>query len=266
MGPLQQEAGLTIIEADLEDTGWYREVLAGHQCCIHAALIWGDLKSEIEGRDASITSQLFESAGLAKVQRAIYVSSLAVHRPWNGVVTERNGFSTTSLYGATKAAGELFFRAACARHEISGVVMRPGPVVGRPAFSGGSIRTPRQLEHIIDQLRRHLPITVDAGSTVQFCDVRALAGMLVKLSSLAEAEPTYLGVDEKFFQWTEIAQQVLAALSSKSEVTVKATDENASCIHFQSDYASSLLDQVPDTQASLFEHIKLLSEDRGACL
>lgn len=265
MGALQEEAGLRIIEADLEDQGWYEDVLAGHQCCIHAALIWGNPDSEMEGRDATITARFFESVGMAKVRRAIYLSSLAVHRPSQGLVTERNAFTTTSLYGATKAAGELFFRAACARHEISGVVVRPGPVLGRPAYSGGSLRTPQQLEQFVDLARRGLPLTVNAGSSVQFCDVHALTRLLVKLTREAAPEATYLCVDEKSFQWEDIARHVVDVLSSQSQVTVKEANEDQAPMHFRSNHAASLPDVMADSTTSLSEHIRSLVEAPQAC-
>ena len=69
------EARLDIVKADLEEDGWSGTVLPGHDVCIHAALIWGDLSAELEARDVAITSKLFDAAGNAGLKRGIFLSS-----------------------------------------------------------------------------------------------------------------------------------------------------------------------------------------------
>lgn len=74
----------------------------------------------------AVTAKLFEAAGRAGLKRSIYISSAAVHRLFAGEMSEEDGFGAADIYGATKGAGELFLRAACARHQMTGVVVRPG--------------------------------------------------------------------------------------------------------------------------------------------
>lgn len=258
--PLQNHEALTVVEADLEEPGWYDEVLPGHECCIHVALVWGDEERELEGYDSFITARFFEAVGRAGVRRAIYLSSMAVHRTSKGNVTEDQGFTTSELYGATKAAGELFFRAACARHGVSGVVVRPGPVVGRPAFGGGSFRSPRQFETFIELAKNGDSITVKADSKTQFTDVHVLVRLIVKLVSLKGPEGAYFCVGEKAHLWADLARYIVEVLHSNSEILSETPEEAIVPVHFQTDRLRSLLGEVPDPDASLYEHIDYLIE------
>ncbi|MFO0579673.1 MAG: NAD-dependent epimerase/dehydratase family protein [Polyangia bacterium] len=103
---------------------------------MHAALIWGEPGSELELRDTAVAAKLFEAAGQAVVGRCLFISSVAVHHPFTAEIREEDRLSSTDLYGATKAAGELFLRAACAEHGMTGGI-HPGPPasppLGRPA-------------------------------------------------------------------------------------------------------------------------------------
>src|SRR5262245_10375167 len=141
LGPFAPHPRLSVVETDLEHEARIAQVLPGHNVCVHAALIWGDPGSELELRDTAVAAKLFDAAGRVGLTRCIYISSAAVHRPFSNEMCEDDCLSTTDLYGATKAAGELFLRAACAGYEMTGVVVRPGPVVGPPAFAGGSFRS-----------------------------------------------------------------------------------------------------------------------------
>lgn len=105
LGPLGLNPRLRVVEADLEDQACMDDLLVGHEVCIHAALIWGAPGSELEVRDVATAAKLFDSSARVGLNRCIYMSSVAVHRPFSGAMSERDGLSVTDLYGATKAAG-----------------------------------------------------------------------------------------------------------------------------------------------------------------
>lgn len=255
LGPLLAHARLTAVEADLEDHQRYEAALAGHQCCVHAALVWGDEARELEGLDAVITAKLAEAIGKAGVQRAIYLSSLAVHRGSQGMVTEDQAFTTRELYGATKAAGELFLRAACARHGTSCVVVRPGPVVGRPAFEGGALRSPRQLEALIERAQSGAPLIIQAQSKAQLSDVHTLAKTIVALTQAPCPEDAYLCVGAAAILWEDIARYIITATGSDSELRLEPPAAPLPSVHFKTDRLAALLGEQPDSRAALFEHI-----------
>ena len=123
---------MQVVETDPKHDARIAPVLAGHDVCVHAALIWGEPGSEFEVRDTAVAAKLFDAAGRAGLTRCIYISSTAVHRPFAGGMEKEDCLRPADVYGATKAAGELFLRAACAPGRMTGVVLRPGPVVGPP--------------------------------------------------------------------------------------------------------------------------------------
>src|ERR1700760_746206 len=104
LGPFAPHPRVKIVETDLEDETRIAQALPGHTVCVHAALIWGNPGSELEMRDTAVAAKLFDAAGSNGLARCIYISSVAVHRPFSERMSEDNRLSTTDLYGATKAA------------------------------------------------------------------------------------------------------------------------------------------------------------------
>ena len=149
LGSFTRHSQLNVVETDLEDVARIARVLPGHDVCVHTAIVWGEPGDEFEVRDTAVAAKLFEAAGNAGLTRCLYLSSVAVHRPFVGEMSEDNGLSATDFYGATKAAGELFLRGACAEHKMTGVVVRPGPVVGLPAFADGSFRSDNRIAAMV---------------------------------------------------------------------------------------------------------------------
>lgn len=175
LGPFAQAEGIIVVEADLDETARVARALEGQEACVHAALLWGAPGEELEMRDAAASARLFDAAGRAGVSRCVYVSSVAVHRPFTAEMSEEDGLGATDLYGATKAAGELVLRAACAQHGMSGVVVRAGPIVGPPAFPGASFRTDRRLEAMVAAAVEGRQIEVTEGEGRQLSDVAVVA-------------------------------------------------------------------------------------------
>lgn len=175
LGPFLGRPLLKTIEIDLENTPSLESALDGHDVCIHAALAGSDPASELEMRDLAVAAKFFEAAGRAKLTRCIYLSSVAVHRPFTGAMQEEDALTTTVFYGATKAAGELFLHASCARHSMTGIVVRPGPVVGPPAFPEGAFGSHNRLPEMVNAAMANQPIEVLRGDGRQFIDVTSLA-------------------------------------------------------------------------------------------
>ena len=256
-GSFLENENLVIERLDLTDSKWYEEILSGHDCCIHLALIWGNYKQELEGYDSSITANFFEAAGVVGIKRAIYTSSTAVHRSSEGNISEDHKFTTKELYGATKAAGELFFRAACERHNVTGIVVRPGPVVGKPFYEDGYIRSPHMIENFRDLATKNQPITIRENAKTQFCDIHVLAKTIEILSGISEPKDTYFCVGEEAYLWKDLASYIAKRFHPNSKIIEDPINQTP-IVYFITDRLKSLLGELPDTKGTIYEHIDYL--------
>jgi nucleoside-diphosphate-sugar epimerase len=231
--------------------------------CIHAAIIWGDPSGELEGRDAAVTSKLFDAAGNAGLKRGIFLSSAAVHRPFAGEMSEEDWLSPTDLYGANKAAGELFLRAACARHQMTGIVVRPGPVVGLPVSGSSSCRSPNRLSEMVRAAAEGLPVEVVSREGRQFSDVSTLAKVVRILTRANNPLPTYICVDQQILTWEHIARIVVTCVGSSGGVRILPGDSRDPIPHFRTQRIESLLGGQCNAESALRDHIRYLARSMG---
>jgi UDP-glucose 4-epimerase len=255
LGPFARDPRVTVFEADLEDDARVAAAFPGHDVCVHAALIWGDPASEPEARDVAVTARVFDAAGRAGLKRAIYVSSTAVHRPFAGEMSEDDPLHPTEIYGATKAAGEHGLRAACARHGMTGIVVRPGPVVGPPAFPGGSFRTPDRISEMVRAAMAGHPIEVASGEGRQFSEVAIVARALRILTQKDGPHPTYVCVDRDDLSWERVAQVVIASANSPSRLSILPRDASEPVPRFRTQRIDSLLGGPSNAEGALREHV-----------
>lgn len=259
LGPFQHEPRLRIVAADLEEDAEVAGALAGQQICVHAALIWGDPGAELELRDTVFAAKLFDAAGRAGLTRCIFLSSASVHRPFTGEMTEDDCLSTTDFYGATKAAGELVLRAACAEHRMTGVVLRPGPVVGPPAFAGGSFRSDHRIAEMVTAATEGRPIEVERGEGRQLSDAATVATVTRLLTSIENPHPTYLCVAREVLTWEQIAQTVVECLDSPSRIDVLPRKASGPIPRFRTERIEELLGRPMDARDALVGHIQHLA-------
>jgi nucleoside-diphosphate-sugar epimerase len=261
LGPLSPHANLRVVEADLEDHAQISHALSGHDVLIHAALLWGDDPgSELQVRDVAVAAKLFDSSALAGLRRCIYLSSAAVHRPFRAEMSEADGLSATDMYGATKGAGELFLRAACAAHSMTGVVVRPGPVIGAPAFAGGAFRTDDRIAQMVAAAMENRPIVVPREHGRQFSDVCAVAQVIRVLTTLEAPLPAYICLDREVIAWESIAQLIVDTLGSASEVRVQPDAAPGAAPRFLTERIERLNGGPIPSQAALLAHIRHLAQ------
>lgn len=259
LGPYAHAPGASVVLADLEDEARVASALEDHDVCVHAALLWGEPGTELEMRDTAVAAKLFDAAGRAGVSRCIYVSSVAVHRPFSREMSEDDRVGATDLYGATKAAGELVLRAACAEHGMTGIVVRPGPVVGAPAFPGASFRSDHRLEAMVGAGVEGRAIEVSEGEGRQLSDVAMVARVVRRLARVDDPHPTYLCLEREPHTWEAIARTVVAELGSGSEVRVLDREAREPIPRFRTDRVDSLLGGPCDADAALVEHVRHLA-------
>ena len=259
LGPFARIPGLRIVTADLEQRETVARALEGQNVCVHAALLWGESGTELEMRDIAVAAKLFDDAGRAGVARCVFMSSTAVHRPFSLEMSEEDRLTTTDYYGANKAAGEVFLRAACAAHNMTGIVIRPGPVVGPPAFAGASFHSDHRIANMVSAAMRAYPLEVPGGDGRQLCDVATLAKLVHMLADLENPRPTYICVDSEVLSWERIAQQVVACVNSESEVRILPSKQEA-IPRFRPTLIEELLGGPMDSRHALVAHIQHLAQ------
>lgn len=259
LGPFVGAPGLRVVEAELEQGARVAQALEGHEVCVHAALIWGEPGTELELRDTAVAAKLFAAAGSAGAARCLFLSSTAVHRPFAGEMVEEDRLSPSDTYGATKAAGELFLRAACAEHRMTGVVVRPGPVVGPPAFAGGSFRSDNRVAAMVTAAVEGRRIDVVRGEGRQFTGVTTLARVIRLLACAADPHPTYVCVDREILTWERVAEMAVEATGSRSAVNVLEPVAPTPVPRFRTDLLEGLLGYPSDARNAMKAHIAHLA-------
>lgn len=258
LGPLARYPTLAVVEADLDGGCDLAPWLEGHDCCVHAAFIWGEPGSELQVRDVSVSARLFDACGAAGVTRCLLLSSVAVHRPFAAEMREDDPLLTSDYYGATKAASELFMRAACATYGMTGIVVRPGLVVGPPAFDGAAFRSDRRITAMVAQAREGAPVVVPAEPGRQFTDVRALVRVVRQLAVLPAPAPTYVCVDREVTEWATVAELIRATTGSRSELCLPEAPPDRSTPRFDTRRVEALVGAALDAREALARHVRCL--------
>lgn len=234
-------------------------LLRGHDILMHCALIWeAEPGSELSLQDVSVSAKLFNAAGRANVKRCIFISSAAVHRPFEGIMKEDDCLSTTDTYGATKAAGELFLRVACAEYPMKGISLRLGPVVGVPAFPETGFRSNNTLLEMMHMATKGQTIEIQEGDGRQWS---ALAVVLKTVCALIRNDspyPTYLCVDRNIMTWENIARLLVSELKSESQIHVLPSKVGPP--QFDTNRIENLLGVTTNAMPALLEHIRYLCQ------
>jgi len=255
LGRLAEHRAVTVFHADLRQEARVASAVGGQEVCVHAGLVWGAPSTELELLDTVAAAKLFDAAGKTGVSRSVLVSSTAVHRPFTTEMREDDALTTSDVYGATKAAAELFLWAACATHGMQGVVLRPGPIVGPPALPDGAFRSDRRIEVLVDAARRGEPLRMVEGERRQFVAAHDVARTVAVAIEAPEASGTYLCVDREFTSWESIARRAVELTESKSTVVTEVGPEGSANPRFNDSRLAALLGGPLDSRAAMEQHL-----------
>jgi UDP-glucose 4-epimerase len=189
---------VTLVEGSVEDVELLRDVMRGTDYAFHLAALWlyecvHEPRKALEANVVG-TYNVVETAHEAGIKKVVYSSSASVYG--NAVeepMTEEHPFHNRTMYGATKIAGEQFFRAFHEQHGLDYVGHRYMNIYGpRMDYQGTYVSV---IMKVLDRIDANLPPLIygDGSHTYDFVHVEDVARANI-LSLKAEATDTFFNI------------------------------------------------------------------------
>lgn len=213
--------GVTLARLDLADASSWAEPLAGAEVLVHVALGWGDTGPEMLHADTGPAVGLFEAARRAGVGRVIYTSSTAANGELDPTNAEDRQPRPTDLYGATKAATELYARAYARQQGLPIHVVRPGYVFGEPVVAGARSQPDGRFRAICQAVREGRPVRLVKHDGTQFLHAADLAEVYLRL--LDDPAPFTLryALSRDWVSWERIARWAMEAAGREAPLELE---------------------------------------------
>lgn len=126
---------------------------------VSGPMVANDRPRSIVDVNVSGSANLLETARTHRMRRLVFCSSLTVYgTTGDAPVTEDTPTAPTSVYAASKVAGEALVRAYAAEHGVDGIALRIGTVYGPGRRTACFVRT------MLDNARNRVPTTVPYGA------------------------------------------------------------------------------------------------------
>jgi len=203
--------GVSLARLDLGDPSSWGAPLAGADVLVHVALGWGDTGPEMLAADTAASVGLLEAARRAGVRRVVYTSSTAANGEMEPVNAEDRQPRPTDLYGATKAATEVFARAYARQQELPVHVVRPGYIFGEPVVAGARSQPDRRFRTICEAVRAGRPVRLVKHDGTQFLHAADLAEVYLKLLDDPAPFTVRYALSRDWVSWERIARWAMDA-------------------------------------------------------
>ena len=169
-----------VVEGSITDIALLRSLMAGTDYVFHLAALWlyecvHEPRSALEVNVVG-TFNVIETAQEAGVKKVVYSSSASVYGDAAFTpMTEDHPFNNRTMYGATKIAGEQFFRAFYEQHRMDYVGLRYMNIYGpRMDYKGTYVSV---IMKVLDRLDEGLPPLIfgDGSQAYDFVHVADVA-------------------------------------------------------------------------------------------
>ncbi|HKP37814.1 MAG TPA: NAD-dependent epimerase/dehydratase family protein [Pyrinomonadaceae bacterium] len=169
-----------VVEGDLTDLNLLKELMAGTDYVFHLAALWlfECVHQPRSALDVNVvgTFNVIEAAQQAGVKKVVYSSSASVYGDAQFTpMTEDHPFNNRTMYGATKIAGEQFFRAFYEQHKLDYVGLRYMNIYGpRMDYKGTYVSV---IMKVLDRIDQGLPPIIfgDGSQAYDFVHVDDVA-------------------------------------------------------------------------------------------
>lgn len=177
---MAQSRKVTLVEASILDLDRLHKTLDGAAGVFLLAALWlgecvADPRAAIEVNVVG-TFNVIEACLRTGVERVVYSSSASVYGDaLSTPMTEEHLFNNRTMYGATKIAGEQFFRAMYEQHKLPYVGLRYMNVYGpRMDYQGTYVSV---IMKVLDRIEQQLPPVIfgDGSQAYDFIHVADVA-------------------------------------------------------------------------------------------
>jgi UDP-glucose 4-epimerase len=168
LAPASRDPRLTVVDGSITDTALLDTLMKDADYVFHLAALWlfECVHQPRAALDVNVggTYNVIEAAQRAGVKKVVYSSSASVYGDaLQTPMTEDHPFNNRTMYGATKIAGEQFFRAFYQQHRLDYVGLRYMNIYGpRMDYRGTYVSV---IMKILDRLDEGLaPVIFGDGS------------------------------------------------------------------------------------------------------
>jgi UDP-glucose 4-epimerase len=193
-----QDPRVHVVEGSITDCDLLQDVMDGMDGVFHLAALWlyecvHEPRSALEV-NAVGTYNVAEAAQRAGVARVVYSSSASVYGDAVSTpMTEEHPFNNRTMYGATKIAGEQFFRAFNEQYGLDYVGLRYMNVYGPRMDDRGAYVS--VIVKVLDRIERGLPPIIfgDGTQSYDFVHVQDVARANL-LAMKSDATDTFFNI------------------------------------------------------------------------
>ena len=174
------DARVRLVEGSIADVKLLRDLMEHTDYVFHLAALWlfECVHEPRAALDINVvgTYNVIEAAQQAGVKKVIYSSSASVYGDaLSTPMTEEHPFNNRTMYGATKIAGEQFFRACYEQHGLDYVGLRYMNIYGpRMDYKGTYVSV---IMKVLDRMAQGLPPLIfgDGSQAYDFIHVHDVA-------------------------------------------------------------------------------------------
>lgn len=213
-------SGVTMVEGNILDLEIMEKAMEGCDAVIHIALGWGNTPVDMLHNDTRVTAFLAETAERMGIKKFIYTSSTAAMGNLRDGMDETALLMPGDLYGATKAASEMFLLGFRQFYDGQGVygkktslhrnIIRPGYTFSNPAFEGGASQSDVRFKNLAFSILKNEDLQISENDGTQFLSSAQIAELYVKLVESDLNEEVFLALGKKFVSWADIARMALS--------------------------------------------------------
>lgn len=203
LGAAARDDRVRLVDGSITDLELLRELMKGTDYAFHLAALWLHecVHQPRSALDVNVvgTYNVIESAQQAGVKKVVYSSSASVYGDAVFTpMTEDHPFNNRTMYGATKIAGEQFFRAFYEQHRLDYVGLRYMNIYGpRMDYKGTYVSV---IMKVLDRINQGLPPIIfgDGSQAYDFIHVADVAqANILALKSEATDEFFNVGMGVK---------------------------------------------------------------------